>query len=124
MALSIAEEEKERVPRRSGVLLPSVCSRKRRILRGSIDRSVEMKPLKPEFDTKYGGLGRFLKNQKRPRLTLSFDQVEQFIEGKLPASARRTGSWWRGGGIGIELDRRVFYLPCFPRPITKTRRVS
>lgn len=58
-----------------------------------------MKKIGFGIDSKYKALGRFLANQRQGKVKLSFGQVENFIEGRLPPSARKTGGWWRGSTL-------------------------
>ena len=41
----------------------------------------------------YSALRDYLKRQKLPELTLSFDEIEEIIDAALPRAAQRA-SWW------------------------------
>ena len=41
----------------------------------------------------YDALRDYLKSQKLPEFTLSFDQIEEIIDAALPRAAQRA-SWW------------------------------
>jgi hypothetical protein len=41
----------------------------------------------------YSPLRDYLKRQKLPEFTLSFEQIEEIIDGSLPRAAHRA-SWW------------------------------
>ena len=41
----------------------------------------------------YSALRDYLKRQKLPKFTLSFDQIEEIIDAVLPRAAHRA-SWW------------------------------
>ena len=41
----------------------------------------------------YSALRDYLKRQKLPEFTLSFDEIEQIIDAALPRAAQRA-SWW------------------------------
>lgn len=44
--------------------------------------------------SKYGGLGRYLREQRRETIPLSLAEIERILETELPASAYRHRSWW------------------------------
>jgi hypothetical protein len=43
--------------------------------------------------TKYAAFGAFLRKQKTQHLPLTFNKIEEIIDGRLPASARYS-AWW------------------------------
>jgi hypothetical protein len=52
-------------------------------------------PSKRSHHPDYGRLTVYLKRRRRPRITLTFAQLEQeILLDMLPWGARRQGSWW------------------------------
>lgn len=47
-----------------------------------------------QTDNKYAPLALYLIKSKEDRITLSFDEIEDIIQDKLPAAAREHRSWW------------------------------
>lgn len=52
--------------------------------------------------SRYAALADWLQSQpgKIDRVTLTFDEIEQIIEGDLPASARQHRAWWANDAVG------------------------
>lgn len=52
--------------------------------------------------SKYDRLQRFLRQSATDELILSFDQVEQILDDKLPASAFQHRAWWSNSETHVE----------------------
>lgn len=44
--------------------------------------------------SKYAPLETFLENSKKSEISMKFEEIEQIIDGNLPASSRKYPAWW------------------------------
>jgi hypothetical protein len=58
------------------------------------------------YDGKYIRLYEFLKGQQVERITLSFNQIEELLKFKLPASAYKHRAWWANENEGRHTHAR------------------
>jgi len=69
---------------------------------------------------KYSPLKKYLDKQDRPKIQMSFSEVEEIISDKLPISAYKYQAWWSNGGhnhanawlnvnftASVDLDRKI-----------------
>src|SRR5882724_7738945 len=49
---------------------------------------------------KYDGLGRFLGARTAAQVAMTFDEIEQVVGAKLPASAHKLPEWWTNNPTG------------------------
>ncbi|MGV3523465.1 MAG: DUF4268 domain-containing protein [Candidatus Sericytochromatia bacterium] len=70
-----------------------------------------------QTDNKYAPLALYLSKKKEERITLSFTDIEEIIQDKLPAAAREHRSWWANDKTShvqskqwIKARRRVAYI--------------
>ncbi len=55
---------------------------------------------------KYQKLGHFLRAQERPRIALTFAEIERIIEGRLPPSAYKYRPWWSNNASNSVMTRQ------------------
>ncbi|WP_019584712.1 DUF7662 domain-containing protein [Deinococcus apachensis] len=54
----------------------------------------------PKVSPKYAGLAQHLRTTPEDHLTLSFQAIEDLLQGPLPESARRHRAWWSNNTRG------------------------
>ena len=52
------------------------------------------------MSNKYAPLTRFLRQQEAPRITMTFQEVEEVLGFSLPASAWKYPAWWSNAASG------------------------
>ena len=68
--------------------------------------------------SKYKPLERHLRASGRPRVTLTFSQIEKILDSRLPDSARRHPAWW-SNNVGSHVQAHAWRDPGY-----KTEKVD